>query len=162
MAKQEHIGHNIDPDERNKQLNIAAAMYGFKDPAFRDDTPDDPSAGYSSEFGDGWELHPAPTTGKRTRAYWVAYHRGMEILVVTFTTKTRKNSKGSTEFYGQVRPMWKYFDCSLDMWDNLLMSGSTGKWLYDNYSPGSGNYFETSKRDVLVMTEEYKESLLSK
>jgi hypothetical protein len=158
MKNQEHIGHNISDDERNKQFNIAAAMYGFADPAFRDKPPDDPSDGYSSEFGDGWELQPAPSTGLRRRAWFVAYHRGMEILVVVFTTKTRKTSKGR-EHYGSVRPMFKYFDCTLDMWDGLLKSGSTGKWLHDNYNPGSDNYAPTDKTDIEEMTKDYKNSL---
>jgi hypothetical protein len=165
VSRQEHIGHNIGPDEANKKLNIAAAMYGFKDPAFRDEPVDDPSDGYtSSYFGDGWEQMPAPSTGKRRRALWVGYHRGMKMLVVIFTTKTstksRKTGKpaGVREFYGTVQPWYRYEDVDLEMWEELAGYHSTGEWLKFS-GVENGNYYPTSREKLNDLTTEYKNSL---
>lgn len=154
MPREEHIGHNIGPDERNKILNIGAAMYGFADPAFRDEKTD-PSEGYTSElFGIGWEQHPAPSTGKRRRALWIGYHRGMKVLVVIFTTKTRKSASGAREFYGDTQPWVKYMDVDLEMWEELLGYHSTGEWL--KFSGVEQKfYYPTRASDIDTMTEEY-------
>lgn len=168
MAKrEEHIGHNIGPDERNKILNLGAAMYGFADPAFRDtqEKKEDPSEGYTSElFGDGWEQMPAPSTGKRRRALWIGYHRGMQVLVIIFTTKTSTNPKktgkkaGVRAFYGDVQPWVKYMDVDLEMWEELVGYHSTGEWL--KFSGVEQKfYYPTRASDIDKMTEEYKESL---
>ena len=163
MAK-DFIGHNIGPDEANKKLNIGAAMYGFADPAFRDQQ-DDPSEGYTSDlFGDGWEQMPAPSTGKRRRALWIGYHRGMKMLVIIFTTKTstktRKTGKpaGTRVFYGTVQPWWKYEDVDLEMWEELVGYHSTGEWLKFS-GVEQGSYSATHAAELDELTKEYKLSL---
>jgi len=164
MPREEHIGHNIGPDEKNKILNIGTAMYGWADPAFRD-TKEDPSDGYTSDyFGDGWEQMPAPSTGKRRRALWIGYHRGMQILVVIFTTKTstktRKTGKpaGTREFYGTVQPWYRYEEVDLEMWDELTGYHSTGEWLKFS-GVENGHYYPTSREKLDDLTTEYKKSL---
>ena len=162
MAKQQHIGHNIGPDEANKRLNIGMAMYGAADPAFRDAEEakvEDPSDGYTSElFGVGWEQMPAPSTGKRRRALWIGYHRGMKVLVVIFTTKTRKTADGARAFYGDTQPWVKYMDVDLEMWEELTGYHSTGEWL--KFSGVERNYYyPTRASDIDRMTEEYVGSL---
>lgn len=160
MSREEFIGHNISPDEANKKLNLSAAMYGFKDPAFRDQPADDPSAGFSSDlFGDGWEQLPAPSTGKRRRAWYIGYHRGMKLLVVVFTTKTRKTSKGKRVQYGATQPWWKYEDVDLEMWEELTGYHSTGEWLKFS-GVENGSYSATSAAELDTLTSEYKSSLL--
>jgi hypothetical protein len=154
VPRKEFIGHNIGPDEANKKLNLAAEMYGFKDPAFQDTKKEDPSEGYTSElFGDGWEQMPAPSTGKRRRALFVGYHRGMQILVVIFTTKTRKTAKGRTT-YGDVQPWIKYMDVDLEMWEELKGYHSTGEWL--KFSGVEQKfYYPTRASDIDKITTEY-------
>ena len=158
MPREEHIGHNIGPDEANKKLNLAAEMYGFKDPAFQGEKKEDPSDGYTSElFGDGWEQMPAPSTGKRRRALWIGYHRGMQVLVVIFTTKTRKTAKGRA-YYGDTQPWIKYLDVDVDMWDELVGYHSTGEWL--KFSGVEQKfYYPTRASDIDEMTEEYLDGL---
>ena len=153
MPREEHIGHNIGPDEKNKILNIGTAMYGWADPAFRD-TKEDPSEGYTSQlFGDGWEQMPAPSTGKRRRALWIGYHRGMQVLVVIFTTKTRKTAKGRA-YYGDTQPWIKYIDVDLEMWEELKGYHSTGEWL--KFSGVENKfYYPTRASDIDKMTTEY-------
>lgn len=159
MPREEHIGHNIGPDERNKILNIGTAMYGWADPAFRDDK-EDPSEGYTSElFGDGWEQIPAPSTGKRRRALFAGYHRGMEILVIVFTTKTRKGADGVRAFYGDTQPWVKYMDVDLDMWDELHGYHSTGEWLKFSGVERPGSYQPTRASEIDRITQEYLEGL---
>lgn len=157
MPREEHIGHNIGPDERNKILNIGTAMYGWADPAFRD-KKEDPSEGYTSQlFGDGWEQMPAPSTGKRRRALWIGYHRGMQVLVVIFTTKTRKTAKGRA-YYGDTQPWIKYMDVDLEMWDELAGYHSTGEWL--KFSGVENKfYYPTRASDIDEMTKEYLDGL---
>jgi hypothetical protein len=165
MPRQQHIGHNISEDEKNKQFNIAAAMYGFADPVFRSEKKEDPSEGYTSElFGDGWEQHPAPSTGKRRRALWIGYHRGMKVLVIIFTTKTSTNPKktgkagGVRTFYGAQQPWVKYMDVDLEMWEELVGYHSTGEWL--KFSGVERNYYyPTRASDIDKMTEEYLQGL---
>ena len=160
MSREEFIGHNISPDEANKKLNLAAAMYGFADPAFRDQPADDPSAGFSSDmFGDGWEQLPAPSTGKRRRAWYIGYHRGMKILVVVFTTKTRKTSEGKRVQYGATQPWWKYEEVDLEMWEELTGYHSTGEWLKFS-GVENGSYSATNAAELDTLTSEYKSSLL--
>jgi hypothetical protein len=157
MARDKFIGHNLGDDEANKRLNLGAAMYGFADPAFR--TPkEDPSAEYTSElFGEGWEQMPAPSTGKRRRALWIGYHRGMQILVVIFTTKTRKTAEGRS-FYGDVQPWVKYLDVDLEMWEELKGYHSTGEWL--KFSGVEDKfYYPTRASDIDKITEEYLQDL---
>lgn len=158
MPRKEYIGHNIGEDEANKKLNIGAAMYGFADPAFRT-AKEDPSEGYTSElFGDGWEQMPAPSTGKRRRALWIGYHRGMQVLVVIFTTKTRKSASGAREFYGDTQPWVKYMDVDLEMWEELKGYHSTGEWL--KFSGVENKfYYPTRASDIDRMTEEYLQDL---
>jgi hypothetical protein len=158
MAREKFIGHNLNDDEANKKLNLAAAMFGFADPAFQSDEKEDPSAGYTSElFGDGWEQMPAPSTGKRRRALWIGYHRGMQILVIIFTTKTRKTAKGRTT-YGDVQPWVKYIDVDLEMWEELKGYHSTGEWL--KFSGVENKfYYPTRASDIDTMTEEYLQDL---
>lgn len=153
MAREEHIGHNIGPDEKNKILNIGAAMYGFADPAFRDEKTD-PSEGYTSElFGIGWEQQPAPSTGKRRRALTIGYHRGMKVLVIIFTTKTRKTASGRA-YYGDLQPWIKYMDVDLEMWEELTGYHSTGEWL--KFSGVEQKfYYPTRASDIDAMTTEY-------
>ena len=153
MPRKEFIGHNLNEDEANKKLNLAAAMYGFKDPAFST-KKEDPSEGYTSElFGDGWEQMPAPSTGKRRRALFIGYHRGMQILVVIFTTKTRKTSSGRS-FYGDVQPWIKYMDVDLEMWEELKGYHSTGEWL--KFSGVENKfYYPTRASDIDKITTEY-------
>ena len=157
MPREEFIGHNIGADAANEKLNLAAAMYGFADPAFRD-TKEDPSEEYTSElFGDGWEQIPAPSTGKRRRALHAGYHRGMEILVIIFTTKTRKTSSGRS-FYGDVQPWIKYMDVDLEMWEELKGYHSTGEWL--KFSGVENKfYYPTRASDIDKITQEYLEGL---
>ena len=157
MPREEFIGHNIGEDAANEKLNLAAAMYGFADPAFRD-TKEDPSEEYTSElFGDGWEQIPAPSTGKRRRALFAGYHRGMEILVIVFTTKTRKTSSGRS-FYGDVQPWIKYMDVDLEMWEELKGYHSTGEWL--KFSGVENKfYYPTRASEIDKITQEYLEGL---
>jgi len=159
MAEQ-HIGHNIGPDEANKRLNIGAAMYGFADPAFRDEPVDDPSDGYTSElFGDGWEQMPAPSTGKRRRAKWIGYHRGMKMLIVVFTYLPRKKSNPGTQLKaGDIEPWVRYEDVDLEMWDELAGYHSTGEWLKFS-GVENGNYYRTRPGEIDNLTNEYKDSL---
>ena len=154
MPRKEFIGHNIGEDEANKKLNLAAEMYGFKDPAFRGEPKEDPSEEYTSElFGDGWEQMPAPSTGKRRRALWIGYHRGMQVLVVIFTTKTRKTAKGRA-YYGDTQPWVKYIDVDLEMWEELKGYHSTGEWL--KFSGVENKfYYPTRASDIDKMTTEY-------
>ena len=155
MPRKEFIGHNIGEDEANKKLNIGTSMYGWADPAFRDKPKEDPSEGYTSErFGDGWEEYPAPSTGLRRRALVIGYHRGMQILVIIFTTKTRKSSSGARVFYGDTQPWIKYLDVDVDMWDSLVGTNSTGKWLKTS---GVENkfYYPTRASDIDKLTTEY-------
>ena len=154
MPRKEFIGHNIGEDEANKKLNLAAEMYGFKDPAFRGEPKEDPSEEYTSElFGDGWEQMPAPSTGKRRRALTIGYHRGMQILVVIFTTKTRKTAKGRA-YYGDTQPWVKYLDVDLEMWEELKGYHSTGEWL--KFSGVENKfYYPTRASDIDKMTTEY-------
>ena len=157
MPREKFIGHNLNDDEANKKLNLAAAMYGFKDPAFSNQK-EDPSEGYTSElFGDGWEQMPAPSTGKRRRALYIGYHRGMQVLVIIFTTKTRKTASGRS-YYGDVQPWIKYMDVDVNMWDSLVGTNSTGAWLK---SSGVENkfYYPTRASDIDKMTQEYLEGL---
>ena len=157
MARERFIGHNLNDDEANKKLNLAAAMYGFKDPAFQD-KPYDPSEEFTSElFGDGWEQIPAPSTGKRRRALFAGYHRGMQILVIVFTTKTRKTAEGRS-FYGDIQPWIKYLDVDLEMWEELKGYHSTGEWL--KFSGVEDKfYYPTRASDIDEMTQEYLEGL---
>ena len=157
MARERFIGHNLNDDEANKKLNLAAAMYGFKDPAFQD-KKEDPSEGYTSElFGDGWEQMPAPSTGKRRRALTIGYHRGMQILVIIFTTKTRKTASGRS-YYGDVQPWIKYIDVDEEMWEELKGYHSTGEWL--KFSGVENKfYYPTRASDIDKMTEEYLQEL---
>ena len=165
MAREKFIGHNISEDEANKKLNLGAAMYGFADPAFQDEKKEDPSEGYTSElFGDGWEQYPAPSTGKRRRALWIGYHRGMRVLVIIFTTKTSKNAKrtgkaaGVRAYYGDVQPWVKYMDVDLEMWEELVGYHSTGEWL--KFSGVENHfYYPTRASDIDAMTEEYLQDL---
>ena len=164
MPREKFIGHNLNDDEANKKLNLAAAMYGFKDPAFQD-KKEDPSEGYTSErFGDGWEEYPAPTTGLRRRALTIGYHRGMKVLVIIFTTKTSKNVKktgkaaGVRAYYGDVQPWVKYLDVDVDMWDSLVGTNSTGKWLKTS-GVEEKFYYPTHVSDIDEMTEEYLQDL---
>ena len=158
MARDKFIGHNLNDDEANKQLNLAIAMYGFADPAFRDPKKDDPSEGYTSElFGDGWEQIPAPSTGKRRRALFAGYHRGMQVLVIVFTTKTRKTADGRS-FYGDIQPWVKYLDVDVEMWEELMGYHSTGEWL--KFSGVEQKfYYPTRASDIDEMTEEYLQGL---
>ena len=158
MPREKFIGHNLNDDEANKKLNLAAAMYGFKDPAFST-KKEDPSDGYTSElFGDGWEQMPAPSTGKRRRALWIGYHRGMEILVIIFTTKTRKSPSGARTTYGDTQPWVKYMDVDLEMWEELKGYHSTGEWL--KFSGVENKfYYPTRASDIDKMTEEYLQDL---
>jgi hypothetical protein len=159
MAEQ-HIGHNIGPDEANKKLNIGAAMYGFADPAFRDEPVDDPSDGYTSEqFGDGWEQLPAPSTGKRRRAKWIGYHRGMKMLIVVFTYEPRKKANpGKQISAGNTQPWVRYEEVDLEMWDELAGYHSTGEWLKFS-GVENGNYYRTRPDEIEDLTEAYKDSL---
>jgi len=158
VPREKFIGHNLNDDEANKKLNLAAAMYGFKDPAFST-KKEDPSDGYTSElFGDGWEQMPAPSTGKRRRALWIGYHRGMEILVIIFTTKTRKSPSGARTTYGDTQPWVKYMDVDLEMWEELKGYHSTGEWL--KFSGVENKfYYPTRASDIDKMTEEYLQDL---
>ena len=157
MARERFIGHNLNDDEANKKLNLAAAMYGFTDPAFQD-KPDDPSEEYTSElFGDGWEQIPAPSTGKRRRALFAGYHRGMQILVIVFTTKTRKTAKGRS-FYGDIQPWIKYLDVDEEMWEELKGYHSTGEWLKFS-GVEEKSYSPTRASEIDEMTQEYLEGL---
>jgi hypothetical protein len=157
MAREKFIGHNLNDDEANKKLNLAAAMYGFKDPAFSN-KKEDPSEGYTSElFGDGWEQIPAPSTGKRRRALFAGYHRGMQVLVIVFTTKTRKRADGRS-FYGDIQPWIKYIDVDEEMWEELKGYHSTGEWL--KFSGVEDKfYYPTRASDIDEMTEEYLQDL---
>ena len=158
MARERFIGHNLNDDEANKKLNLAAAMYGFKDPAFQDKA-DDPSEEFTSElFGDGWEQMPAPSTGKRRRALFVGYHRGMQILVVIFTTKTRKGTSGARTTYGDTQPWVKYLDVDLEMWEELKGYHSTGEWLKFS-GVEDKSYSPTRAFEIDKMTEEYLQGL---
>jgi hypothetical protein len=161
MAK--HIGHNIGPDERNKILNLGAEMYGFADPAFQGENVEDPSEGYTSDyFGDGWEQMPAPSTGKRRRAKWIGYHRGMQMLLVVFTYEPRKKAKPGTQLSaGDIEPWVRYEDVDLEMWDSLVGTNSTGKWLKTS-GVENGNYYRTRPGEIDKLTEEYKDSLKNK
>jgi hypothetical protein len=154
VPRKEFIGHNIGKDEANKKLNLAAEMYGFADPAFQGEKKEDPSEGYTSElFGDGWEQMPAPSTGKRRRALFVGYHRGMQILVIIFTTKTRKTASGRS-YYGDVQPWIKYIDVDLEMWEELKGYHSTGEWL--KFSGVENKfYYPTRASDIDKITTEY-------
>ena len=157
MARERFIGHNLNDDEANKKLNLAAAMYGFKDPAFQD-KKDDPSEGYTSEvFGDGWEEMPAPSTGKRRRALTIGYHRGMQILVIIFTTKTRKTASGRS-YYGDTQPWIKYLDVDVEMWEELKGYHSTGEWLKFS-GVENKSYSPTRASEIDKMTEEYLQDL---
>lgn len=164
MPRERFIGHNLNDDEANKKLNLAAAMFGFADPAFQDEK-EDPSAGYTSErFGDGWEEMPAPSTGKRRRALTIGYHRGMKILVIIFTTKTSTKAKttgktaGVRTFYGSTQPWVKYLDVDLEMWEELKGYHSTGEWL--KFSGVENKfYYPTRVSDIDMMTEEYLQDL---
>jgi hypothetical protein len=158
MAREKFIGHNLNDDEANKKLNLAAAMYGFADPAFQSPKKDDPSEGYTSElFGDGWEQIPAPSTGKRRRALFAGYHRGMQVLVIVFTTKTRKTADGRS-FYGDIQPWVKYLDVDVEMWEELMGYHSTGEWL--KFSGVEQKfYYPTRASDIDEMTEEYLQGL---
>ena len=155
MPRKEFIGHNIGEDEANKKLNLAAEMYGFKDPAFRGEPKEDPSKDYTSElFGDGWEQMPAPSTGKRRRALTIGYHRGMQILVIIFTTKTRKSPSGARTTYGDTQPWVKYLDVDLEMWEELKGYHSTGEWL--KFSGVENKfYYPTRASDIDKLTTEY-------
>jgi len=157
MARDKFIGHNISDDEKNRLLNLGAAMYGLADPAFRN-TKEDPSEDYTSElFGDGWEQIPAPSTGKRRRALFAGYHRGMQVLVIVFTTKTRKTAEGRS-FYGDIQPWVKYLDVDLEMWEELKGYHSTGEWL--KFSGVEDKfYYPTRASDIDEMTQEYLEGL---
>ena len=158
MPREKFIGHNLNDDEANKKLNLAAAMYGFKDPAFSNQK-EDPSEGYTSQlFGDGWEQMPAPSTGKRRRALYIGYHRGMKVLVVIFTTKTRKSPSGARTTYGDTQPWVKYMDVDLEMWEELKGYHSTGEWL--KFSGVENKfYYPTRASDIDKMTEEYLQDL---
>ena len=157
MPREKFIGHNLNDDEANKKLNLAAAMYGFADPAFQD-KKEDPSEGYTSElFGDGWEQMPAPSTGKRRRALFVGYHRGMQILVIIFTTKTRKTASGRS-YYGDVQPWIKYIDVDEEMWEELKGYHSTGEWLKFS-GVEDKSYSPTRASEIDKMTEEYLQGL---
>ena len=157
MPREKFIGHNLSDDEKNRLLNLGAAMYGFADTAFRD-TKEDPSDGYTSElFGDGWEQIPAPSTGKRRRALFAGYHRGMQVLVIVFTTKTRKTADGRS-FYGDIQPWIKYIDVDEEMWEELKGYHSTGEWL--KFSGVEDKfYYPTRASDIDEMTQEYLEGL---
>ena len=159
MPREKFIGHNLNDDEANKKLNLAAAMYGFADDAFKREKQADPSEDYTSEmFGDGWEQMPAPSTGKRRRALTIGYHRGMEILVVVFTTKTRKSSSGARVYYGDTQPWVKYMDVDLEMWEELKGYHSTGEWL--KFSGVENKfYYPTRASDIDKITQEYLEGL---
>jgi hypothetical protein len=158
MPREKFIGHNLNDDEANKKLNLAAAMYGFADPVFGSQKKDDPSDGYTSElFGDGWEQIPAPSTGKRRRALFAGYHRGMQVLVIVFTTKTRKTADGRS-FYGDIQPWIKYIDVDEEMWEELKGYHSTGEWL--KFSGVEQKfYYPTRASDIDEMTEEYLQGL---
>jgi hypothetical protein len=158
VPREKFIGHNLNDDEANKKLNLAAAMYGFADPAFQREKQDDPSKDYTSElFGDGWEQMPAPSTGKRRRALTIGYHRGMQILVIIFTTKTRKTASGRS-YYGDVQPWIKYIDVDVEMWEELKGYHSTGEWL--KFSGVEQKfYYPTRASDIDKITQEYLEGL---
>ena len=160
MPREKFIGHNLNDDEANKKLNLGAAMYGFADPAFRDEKQEDPSDGYTSElFGDGWEQMPAPSTGKRRRARYVGYHRGMKMLVIIFTYEPRKKAKPGTQISaGNAQPWVRYEDVDLEMWEELKGYHSTGEWLKFS-GVENGNYYRTRPDEIEDLTEEYLQGL---
>jgi hypothetical protein len=160
MAREKFIGHNLNDDEANKKLNLAAAMYGFADPAFGSQKKDDPSDGYTSEmFGDGWEQMPAPSTGRRRRAKWIGYHRGMQMLLVVFTYEPRKKSNPKSQVRaGDIEPWVRYEDVDLEMWEELKNYHSTGEWLKFS-GVEDRNYYRTRPGEIDEITQEYLEGL---
>lgn len=122
------VGRQRDEDNENKKLNIGAAMYGFADSAFSDDT--EGSDEYNSiTFGPGWEEIDAPTTySKRPRALKCGYSRKLNILVIVFRPKVGKNSQGEWTA-ASSEPWIKYEEVDLEMWEELKTYHSTGEWL---------------------------------
>ena len=121
---------------------------------------DDPSAGYTSElFGDGWEQMPAPSTGKRRRARYVGYHRGMKMLVIIFTYEPRKKvNPGKQISAGNTQPWVRYEDVDLEMWEELKGYHSTGEWLKFS-GVENGNYYRTRPDEIEDLTEAYLQDL---
>jgi hypothetical protein len=81
----------------------------------------------------------------------------MQILVIIFTTKTRKTASGRS-YYGDVQPWIKYMDVDVEMWEELKGYHSTGEWL--KFSGVENKfYYPTRASDIDKMTEEYLQDL---
>jgi hypothetical protein len=131
MAKYKNKGVGRPPigeDEANKQLNLqlrTAERMGLRDqPAYT------PVGGWPNRF----EVIPAPTsekTGpdKRPRALECAYDHKTETLFIAFRQKTRKVPNSNTVVAVGLPPIIEYRDVPVDMWEDLKMSDSTGKYL---------------------------------
>jgi hypothetical protein len=158
MPKDNFIGHNISEDEANKKLNLAAAMYGFADPAFNGEPGDQnnpaPDADKqdssdSTIFGEGWVDMVAPTTNQSfPRALVAGYHAGFQLMVIVFRPPVSKTKNGVRTYPGpgSMKPWIVYTGVSEDTWNSLGEADSTGKWLKLS-GVENNNYYRAESSD---------------
>jgi hypothetical protein len=102
-----------------------------------------------------FEVIEAPTSDKshlkdqRDRAEQCGFHHPSETLVIVFRMPVKKNKvTGYYEPTGAPPPVYRYDDFPEEMWEQLKMSDSTGKFLkyngVDNYNPRQTNFAQLS------------------
>lgn len=117
----------------------------------------------SGTFGPGYEEIDAPTTNElRPRALKAGYNPTTETLVIIFRPNQRVNPLTGGNSDTGPAPWIKYEGVSLDLWEGLKNSPSTGEYLrtsgIDNMSwvkiPGSGSLPRTRPQSFQSGTEE--------
>lgn len=132
---------------------IAAGYEGYTNPLFDgvgglepEDIAERPLEDYeeSADFGPGWEDIEAPTTTPEyPRALAAAYHRRAELLVILFRAPGHYDRKAGIFTPTGTAPYIMYEDVSLDMWNDLKNTSSTGSWLRSS-GVESHTYYKTS------------------
>ena len=149
-----------NPDEENKKLNLGAYMYGFADPAFRDEPGDQNTPGPKDDedkqdsadstiFGEGWIDMPAPTeTPSFPRALVAGYHAGHQLMVLVFRPPASKTKNGVRTYSGpgSKKPWVVYTGVDSNTWDSLNGATSTGRWLKTS-GVENNNYFRVQGDD---------------
>jgi hypothetical protein len=95
------------------------------------------------QWPDSFEVIPAPTSNKsdkpdkRDRAIECGYNEENEVLVIIFRTPVKSKRHGSGVYevakddngLPLAPPIIKYPDVPVEMWEQLKLSDSTGRWL---------------------------------
>ena len=168
--KKKTVGRKVNPDELLKREAYAIAMYGtseeYLDPDERatidaisdldeQSYPITPNRNRIGYWPSTFEVIEAPTSDKshlkdqRDRAEQCGFHHPSETLVIVFRMPVKKNKvTGYYEPTGAPPPVYRYDDFPEEMWEQLKMSDSTGKFLkyngVDNYNPRQTNFAQLS------------------